>query len=525
MRMIESSAMKAIRAKQPAKRTAATGTKQMAEASLVLLPDLAVGQVADTLFGSFIEHLGRAVYGGIYEPGHSAADAKGFRRDVIDLVRELRVPVVRYPGGNFLSGYDWRDGIGPRDRRPVRLDRAWHTVETNRIGIDEFADWAREAGAEVMAGVNMGTGSPQDAADMVEYCNHPGGTAWSDLRKRNGHAAPHAIRWWCVGNEMDGDWQIGHLDAVSYGRKAREAIKLMRWTDDSISTVVCGSSGPGMPTWPEWDRIVLEYTYDLADCLSIHRYYENTGNDDDFLSVFRDTERFIEASVATCDYVKAKTRSKKTMMLSFDEWNIWYQSRQEPHPWQEAPHLLEDRYSLLDALAFGGMAISLLNHADRVRVACLAQLVNVIAPIVAEPNGPAWRQTTFFPFRDISLFGRGVALRPIAKAPMRETAWGDAPTAVFAAIRDEAADALTVFALNVDRERPTRARIDLSTFGPTTMAARTELTGPDLGAANSAERPDAVRPSNVRATQGDKGVYSVTLKPASWNVIRFNLKG
>lgn len=496
-----------------------------APVSLLLLPDLPVGPVSDSLFGSFVEHLGRAVYGGLYEPGHPAADANGFRRDVIDLVRDLRVPLVRYPGGNFLSGYDWRDGIGPRASRPVRLDRAWHSVETNEFGIDEFADWAREAGTAVMAGVNMGTGTPQDAADLVEYCNHPGGTAWSDLRARNGHREPHAIHWWCVGNEMDGDWQIGHLDADAYGKKAREAIKLMRWTDGSIETVVCGSAGPGMPTWPEWDRIVLERTYDLADCLSIHRYYENAGDDDDFLSVFRDTDRFIETSAATCDYVKAKLRSKKTMGLSFDEWNIWYQSRQAPHPWEKAPPLLEDRYTLLDALALGGMAISLLNHADRVRVACLAQLVNVIAPIVAEPGGPVWRQTTYWPFRDVSRFGRGVALRPVAKAPVRETAWGDAPTAAFAAVHDEAAGAVTVFALNADRARPARVRIDLRAFGETAMEARSELAGPDLRAVNSAARPDAVRPAAARVSSGDGGIYAVTLKPASWNVVRFRATG
>ncbi len=496
------------------------------DASLTLLKDCVVGPVPDTLFGSFVEHLGRAVYTGLYEPGHPKADADGFRSDVIDLVRELRVPLVRYPGGNFLSGYDWRDGIGPREGRPVRLDRAWHSVETNQFGIDEFVDWSRKAGVGVMAGVNMGTGTPQDAADLVEYCNHPGGTAWSDLRVRNGHPEPHGIHWWCVGNEMDGDWQIGHLDAVSYGRKAREAIKLMRWTDASIATVVCGSAGPGMPTWPEWDRIVLEHTYDLADCLSIHRYYENTGNEDDFLAVFRDTDRFIETSVATCDYVKAKVRSKKAMMVSFDEWNVWYQSRwnqgeQERKPWEKAPRLLEDRYTLLDALAFGGMALSLLNHADRVRIACLAQLVNAIAPIVAEPGGPVWRQSTFYPFRDVSLFGRGVALRPLARAPMRETAWGDAPTVAFAAVHDEAAGLLTVFALNTDRAQARRTRIDLSSFGASAMERRTELTGPDLHAVNSVRRPDAVRPAAVRVSRGDRGVYAVTLKPASWNVLRF----
>ena len=493
-------------------------------ATISLVPDFTIGHSSDELFGSFIEHLGRTIYDGLYEPGHPDADEQGFRRDVIALVRELRVPLVRYPGGNFLSGYNWRDGIGPPESRPVRLDRAWHTIETNRVGIDEFCDWARKAGAVVMAGVNMGTGTPQDAADLVEYCNHPGGTAWSDLRIRNGHRAPHAIRRWCIGNEMDGDWQIGHLDAVAYGRKAREAIKLMRWTDDTIEAVVCGSSSPNMPTWPEWDRIVLEHTYDLADYLSIHRYYENQGDDDDFLASFRDMDRFIEASAATCDYVKAKVRSRKTLMLSFDEWNIWYQSRQATHPWEEAPRLLEDRYSLLDALAFGGLAISLLNHADRVRIACLAQLVNVIAPIVTEPGGPAWRQTTFFPFRDVSLFGRGTVLRPIAKVPTKATkAQGDVPALAVAAVHDEAAGEVAVFALNTDRARAMRTTIDLSAFDGAEMVARTELAGPDLGATNTADHPAAVAPAAVRVSRGDAGRFAVSLKPASWNVLRFRV--
>ena len=487
------------------------------DTTLRLFPDFAIAPVADNLFGSFLEHLGRAIYTGIYEPGHPAADEQGFRRDVLDLVRELRVPIVRYPGGNFLSGYDWHDGIGPRDR-------AWRTLEPNLVGIDDFADWARKAGAEPMAGVNMGTGSPQDAADLVEYCNHPGGTAWSDLRIRNGHREPHAIRYWCIGNEMDGDWQIGHLDAAAYGRKARETIKLMRWTDESIRVVVCGSSSPKMPSYPEWDRIVLEHTYDLADYLSLHRYYENQGDDDAFLASFRDMDLFIESAAATCDYVKALTRSRKTMPLSFDEWNIWYQSRQTRRTsWDTAPRLLEDRYSLLDALAFGGLALSLLNHADRVRIACLAQLVNVIAPIAAEPGGPAWRQTTFYPFRDVSLHGRGTALRPVATGPVKTVAaLGEVPAVVFAAVLAPEGDALTVFALNTDTVRSQRAEIDLAPFGDTAMVSRTELSGPDLHAANSPERPDAVAPASLPVAPGDCGRYTVILRPASWNVLRFH---
>ena len=492
---------------------------------VTIVKEFTNGQVDDKLFSSFIEHLGRAVYTGIYEPGHKTADEQGFRKDVIELVKDLRVGLVRYPGGNFLSGYNWKDGIGPRESRPVRLDRAWHTIETNQIGIDEFADWAKKAGTEVMAAVNMGTGTPQDAADMVEYCNYPSGTAWSDIRIKNGHKEPHDIKYWCVGNEMDGPWQICHLDAVDYGKKARETIKLMKWTDERIQTIVCGSASTSMPTYPEWDRIVLEHTYDLADYISIHRYFENRGNDDDFLASFYDMEQFIKTSVATCDYVKALKRSKKEMMLSFDEWNIWYQSKMEPHPWTQAPRILEDHYSLLDALAFSGMAITLLNHADRVKVACLAQLVNVIAPVFTEPGKGAYKQSIYFPFRDISVYGRGTVLMPIVRTENKITeAYGEVPAAIFSTIYNEENDEVTVFALNTNKNESSETEIDLSSFGKTEMILRTELSGSDLNAKNSLESPDAVKTVAISPIQSENSIYAVTLKSASWNVLRFKVK-
>lgn len=488
---------------------------------VTIVKDFTKGKVDDKLFSSFIEHLGRAVYTGIYEPGHDTADEQGFRKDVIELVKDLRVGLVRYPGGNFLSGYNWKDGIGPRESRPVRLDRAWHTIETNQIGIDEFADWAKK----VMAAVNMGTGTPQDAADMVEYCNYPSGTAWSDLRIKNGHKEPHDIKYWCVGNEMDGPWQICHLDAVDYGKKARETIKLMKWTDERIKTIVCGSASTSMPTYPEWDRIVLEHTYDLADYISIHRYFENRGNDDDFLASFYDMEQFIKTSVATCDYVKALKRSKKEMMLSFDEWNIWYQSKMEPHPWTQAPRILEDHYSLLDALAFSGMAITLLNHADRVKVACLAQLVNVIAPVFTEPGKGAYKQSIYFPFRDISVYGRGTVLMPIVRTENKMTeAYGEVPAAIFSTIYNEENDEVTVFALNTNKNESSETEIDLSSFGKTEMILRTELSGSDLNAKNSLESPDAVKTVAISPIQSENSIYAVTLKSVSWNVLRFKVK-
>lgn len=494
------------------------------KSSVTVVKEFELGNVDKNLFSSFIEHLGRAVYTGIYEPGHPLADEQGFRKDVIEMVKDLKVSLVRYPGGNFLSGYNWKDGIGPKDKRPVRLDRAWHTIEPNEIGIDEFFDWTKKSGTEIMGAVNMGTGSIQDAGDLVEYCNFPGETYWSDLRKANGHADPLNIKTWCIGNEMDGPWQIGHLTADDYGRKALETGKLMKMTDDSIKLVVCGSSTSGMPTYPEWDRIVLEHTYDTADYISIHRYYENFGNDDDFLASFYDMDQFIKTACATCDYVKAVKRSSKTMYLSFDEWNIWYQQKQEGHPWMKAPRILEDHYSLLDALTFGGLAITLLNHADRVKVACLAQLVNVIAPIFTEPGKGAYRQAIYWPFRDMSLFGRGTVLNSVIKSDTKVTEkFGEIPASIYSTVYDKEKSELTVFALNTSKDSVCQAEINLSSFEKTQMFYRTELTGQNLNAVNTLENQNAVQPCEVEIIQGDKNIYTVPLKPVSWNVIRFKV--
>lgn len=484
-----------------------------------------IGKVDDNLFSSFIEHLGRAVYTGIYEPDHPEADEQGFRRDVIKMVSDLKVSLVRYPGGNFLSGYNWKDGIGPRENRPVRLDRAWHTIEPNLIGIDDFYDWTQKAGTKIMGAVNMGTGTPQDAGDLVEYCNFPKGTYWSDLRRSNGHENPYGIKTWCIGNEMDGPWQICHLSAEDYGKKALETAKIMKWTDEEIKLVVCGSASSSMPTYPEWDRIVLEHTYDMADYISIHRYFENYGDDDDFLASFYDMDQFIKTCAATCDYVKALKRSSKTMYLSFDEWNIWYQQKKEPHPWMTAPRILEDHYSLLDALAFGGMAITLLNHADRVKAACLAQLVNVIAPIFTEPGKGAYRQAIYWPFRDISFFGRGTSLTPIVNCENKVTKkYGEVPAVIFSCVHNEENDEISVFALNTNKTESSVTEIDLKSFAKTSMIYRTELTGDNLSARNSLENPDAVSPKNVPLEQSNSGIYTLELKPASWNVIRFKMQ-
>ena len=279
----------------------------MKKASLILDRNYVVGPVDRRLFGSFIEHLGRAVYGGIYEPGHPEADEQGFRRDVLSLVKRLNVPVVRYPGGNFVSGFRWEDSVGPRENRPKRLDLAWMTTETNEVGIHEFADWAKKADTEIMYAVNLGTRGPDDARNVVEYLNHPSGSLYSDMRIKNGRRDPFGVKLFCLGNEMDGPWQMGAKTAEEYARTACEAAKLMKWVDPSIELVACGSSSSRMPTFGDWEYRVLSECYDHVDYVSLHRYYGNPdGNTEDFLASTMDLDEFIKTVFSICDAVKGK---------------------------------------------------------------------------------------------------------------------------------------------------------------------------------------------------------------------------
>ena len=494
-------------------------------ATLILHQDQKVGEVDPRLFGSFIEHLGRAVYGGIYEPGHPQADADGFRQDVIDLVKELNVPVVRYPGGNFVSGYNWEDGIGPKTARPRRLDLAWQTTETNQVGVDEFSAWARKAGAGVMMAVNLGTRGPDAARNLVEYANHPGGSYWSDLRRANGTADPHGIKLWCLGNEMDGPWQIGAKTADEYGRTACETAKVMKWVDPTIELVACGSSSRAMSTFPSWESTVLDHTYEHVDYLSLHTYYGNRdGDTPNFLARSLDMDQFIRTVIAIADTVKAKKRSKKTINLSFDEWNVWFHSNnadKEIKPWTVAPPLLEDHYTFEDALVVGSMLITLLKHADRVKIACLAQLVNVIAPIMTIQGGGSWRQTIFYPFLHASRFGRGKAFNVVVQSPTYPNAeFGEVPYLDAVATQDEERGTVTLFALNRSMDSTLALDGMLGDFAGYRVLDHITMTHPDLKATNSFDHPETVLPQTGGDAHLDGNHLTANLPPLSWNVIR-----
>lgn len=495
---------------------------------MILDRDFVIAPVDERIYGSFIEHLGRAVYEGIYQPGHPSADPYGYRKDVMELVRELNVPVIRYPGGNFVSNFFWEDSVGPVEERPRRLELAWRSTETNEVGLHEFARWAELVGSQVMMAVNLGTRGLPDALNLLEYCNHPSGSRYSDLRQRHGRKDPYNIKLWCLGNEMDGPWQIGHKTMEEYGRLAAETGKAMKLMDPSIELVSCGSSFIEMPTFPEWEAVTLEHTYDYVDYISLHQYYGNRDNDSsDYLAQSDDMDRFIRTVVSTCDYVKAKKRGKKDINISFDEWNVWFHSNEEEadiiqnHPWQKAPHLLEDRYNFEDALMVGLMLITLLKHADRVKIACLAQLVNVIAPIMTEKDGGAWKQTIYYPFLHASRYGRGTALLPVLHSPVHETKGHGTVTDVEAvAVYNEEEEAVTVFAVNRNLKEDLVLSMDIRSFEEFGLGEHIALCGYDWKLCNG-PLEEKVFPKVLCPPKIQDGAASVKLSAGSWNVIRF----
>jgi len=494
------------------------------KAKLSIDRDYVVGEIDERIYGSFIEHLGRAVYGGIYEPGHPKADGRGLRRDVLDLVRQLKVPIVRYPGGNYVSSFQWEDSVGPVEKRPRRLDLAWRSVEPNSFGLHEFVDWAKAAGTSVMYAINLGTRGIDAARNVVEYCNHPGGSYWSDLRKEHGAKEPFGIKLWCLGNEMDGPWQVGQKTPGEYGRIAYETAKAIKLFDPKLELVACGSSNSRMPTFPQWEATVLDHCYDSVDYLSLHNYFKNHEDDlGTFLGASVEMDSFIDTVIATCDFAKAKKRSKKKMMLSFDEWNVWFHSDEADkrnEPWQVGPHLLEDVYTFEDALVVGCVLNSLLRHADRVKIACLAQLVNVIAPIMTEDGGPSWRQTIYWPFYYASLHGRGTSMSVRVDGPSYDNAtYGEVPYLDASAVISEDESELSLFCVNRGKE-PLELDLRSAGLGEPALVERVELRHEDMKATNTAEAPDRVAPRAL--APGALGA-PVVLPPLSYTFLRFEL--
>jgi alpha-N-arabinofuranosidase len=489
-------------------------------------PSFVVAPVSRRLFGSFVEHMGRCVYTGIFEPDHPTADDDGFRQDVLALVRELGVSTVRYPGGNFVSGYRWEDGVGPVEDRPTRLDPAWRSIETNAFGLNEFMTWTRKAGVEPMLAMNLGTRGLQEAVDLLEYTNHPGGTTLSDLRVKHGAHDPHDVRIWCLGNEMDGPWQLGHKTATEYGRLAAETARAMRQLDPDLELVACGSSSRAMPTFGAWEATVLQHTYDIVDYISAHAYYEiHDGDRASFLASSVDMDRFIDQVVATADHVGARLGSDRRIDIAFDEWNVWYLDQLRatdggtPRDWAVAPRTSEDDYTVLDAVVVGSLLVTLLRHADRVTAASQAQLVNTIAPIRTEPDGPAWRQATFHPFALTARHATGTVLDLRLAGPGLATdRYGEVPAIDAVATHDDTIGRLALFVVNRHPSEPMSFSTSLQGWDNGILLEAVVLADEDLTATNTRDDPDRVAPRDHPHAAVTDGALLAQLPPASWSM-------
>jgi alpha-L-arabinofuranosidase len=487
-----------------------------------------ISPIERNLFGSFLEHLGRAIYEGIYDPGSKLSDANGFREDVLEEIRQLGVPIIRYPGGNFVSGYNWLDGVGPKKDRPMVLDKAWNSLESNQFGTNEFMAWCKVAATTPLMGLNLGTGTAEEAAALVEYCNVEKGTKWSDLRRQHGIADPYKVEHWCLGNEMDGPWQIGHMSAAEYGMKAADAARQMRDVDRSLQLIACGSSGPFMRTYLEWDREVLEQCYEYVDGLSLHRYFGNTheetgGDSAKYLAMNLTMDKQIAETLAVCDLVRGHKRSAKKLWLSFDEWNVWYRERDGDGHKTAAPHLLEEPYNLEDALLVGGLINSLLRNADRVKIACLAQLVNVIAPIMTNANG-LFRQTIYHPYNWALHYARGATLNLLVESPTYDVSGMNAvPYLDAAGSYDQDNRKVALFVLNRDLSKGREVEIIWEDAPPASVEASFVLTGDDLKAVNSFEAPQRVVPHSFDKPSTSGGRTRFEAPPGSYTVMQWSV--
>ncbi len=360
--------------------------------------DRVIGDISPLLYGNFVEHLGRCVYSGIYEPGSPLSDEKGLRKDVMQAVKDLKVPIIRYPGGNFVSNYHWEDGVGPN--RIPRMELAWSRLETNEFGTNEFMNFAKQLGTEPYFAVNMGTGTIEEAQRWVEYTNVKGGSYYSDLRKKHGYPEPYNIKYWSLGNEMDGFWQMGHLNADDYSKKAREAAKLMKLTDPTIKLIAAGSSNYRPTADPnEWNATILKELKNVVDYLAIHIYVGNPDNNYyNFMStplVMEQRTKIIKGMIAR-EMAQANRGSKDPIYIAWDEYNVWYRARRGESA--KGTRALEEHYNLEDALVIAGFLNGFIRNADIVKMANLAQLVNVIGPIFTNETG-MYRQTIYFPLQ------------------------------------------------------------------------------------------------------------------------------
>jgi alpha-N-arabinofuranosidase len=457
------------------------------QARIKLDIDRTIGEIDPKIYGNFIEHLGRCIYGGIYDPESPFADKDGFRNDVLEAARQLKVSIIRWPGGNFASGYHWQDGIGPKNSRPKRIELAWNAVETNQVGTDEYIKYCRKLGAEPYICINLGTGTWDEARNWVEYCNRETGTYFPDLRAKNGSSDPYKVKYWALGNEMDGGWQMGHRNAEEYSKFALEAAKLMKWVDPSIKLVASGSSYFSS-NWTTWDRTILDYLKDHIDYIALHTYVGNADNNYyKFLASTLDVEERIKVVEGLILETTQKTHRDSPIYIAFDEWNVWYRA------WTEQG--LEETYNLEDALVDAQFLNCFVRNAHIVKMANIAQLVNVIAPLRANAKG-SWRQTIYYPLELFANHCTGTALQAhVVCDTFNVGARKGIPYLDVSSSFNASTHTLVVNVVNRHRDQSIVAEILAQTGRFAQEGAAYEVNGADVKAQNSPEE------QNIRTVQ------------------------
>lgn len=474
----------------------------MKKSTLHLHTSFTVGKVDPRVFGGFLEHLGRAVYEGVYEPTSAHADEHGCRTDVLEALKRLRFTAMRYPGGNFVSGYHWMDAVGPRDQRPVTRDLAWQSLESNQFGPNEFLELSKRMDWTPMMAVNLGTGTPEEARNWLEYCNIKGPSKYAALREEHGYADPFDVKLWCLGNEMDGPWQIGHVPAETYAINAQQTARMMKMVDPDVELVLCGSCATELPTYLEWDRKVLEHCKNDVEYISLHRYVGNwKDNTSNYLAVTNSIDQQIEAMDTVCKSVANAKRLKKRAFLSFDEWNVWYRVRDGIHndgQGQFAPHLLEEEYNLEDALIAAGFLNSFIRHADSVKIANIAQIVNVIAPLLTRGDNLIY-QSIFYPIEMMAKRRDGVSLQVQVDGPTYQSEdFGTAHYLDSSAILN--GNQLSVFLVNRDLENSHEVTVRVADKNTIAVLNGEVVTGTDPKAANTFANPNVVVAKNHEAS-------------------------
>ncbi len=531
--------------------------KEAKKATVFLHPGHRIGEISPRLFGAFIEPIGTIVDGSMYNPKHVSADELGFRTDFLQAVRETGLPAVRLPGGNFVSGWNWKDSIGPVENRKKHLDLAWFQYITNQVGHDEYLRWSEKAGTEPMYTINLGTGGIEDAIDIAAYTNHPGGEYWSDLRQKNGHEKPYGVKIWYLGNEMDGPWQIGSWEKAprGYGVLANEVSKAMKWVDPTIETVACVSSSPNLSHYPQWDMDVLEQCYESVDYISLHHYHAATPDNLPALmggSVY--FENYINTEIALCDFLQAKLRSPRKMMLSFDEYATILRPAEELHPGygphaiyaahyrfdQNREYVLHDPDhmegarapkipQMMEALTNTSTLMAFLRHADRVKIGCMT---SGLAALARTDREHVWKPAGYYPYEDMIRHATGVSLRPLVTCDcfdipgyamddnsQYQTQRG-VPYIDAAAAYDEEKGEMTVYIINRSWEEDFEIDLDVSHFHGYTLKEHVQMYSEDPQAGNTWEDPEKVKPSVSEAADFKDGRITSVVKKLSWNAFR-----